>query len=86
MVLTVMAWVVLGLVAGFVAGTVVNGAGRGPFVNTAVGVGGAVIGGLGFQLIGLPGFDGMNIYSLLVATVGATALLGVSRAISHIFR
>ncbi len=82
----ILAWLVLGLVAGLVAGTVVYGAGRGPLANVGIGIGGALVGGWIFSAFGLPGFDGLNIYSLLVATTGATLLMVVFRAFSRIFR
>ncbi len=86
MAVLILSWLVLGLVAGFVASTVVYGMGRGPVANAGIGICGVVVGGWVFTAFGLPGFDGLDIYSLLVATIGATLLVAAFRSFSHIFR
>jgi uncharacterized membrane protein YeaQ/YmgE (transglycosylase-associated protein family) len=71
------AWIVLGLVAGFIASRVVNRAGAGLVGNVLVGVLGAYAGGYLFSHFGAPGVTGFNLWSVLVASVGAMALLAV---------
>jgi uncharacterized membrane protein YeaQ/YmgE (transglycosylase-associated protein family) len=69
------AWLVLGLVAGFIASKIVNKKGQGLFPNIIIGVVGAEIGGWLFRMFGMSGVTGLNIYSLVVAVFGAVVLL-----------
>lgn len=69
------AWVALGLIAGFIASTLVDHRGRGVVVNLVLGITGAVAGGWLFTSLGTAGATEFNVYSLLVATIGATAVL-----------
>jgi uncharacterized membrane protein YeaQ/YmgE (transglycosylase-associated protein family) len=73
-------WILIGLLAGALAGRVVRGRGFGCFVDIIVGVAGAFIGGI---LIGafVPGVAGFW-ESLVVAFIGAVVLLGVLRLLS----
>ena len=75
------AWVVLGLLAGFIASKIVNKSGEGFFMDTVLGVVGAVVGGYLFQMFGMAGVSGVNIYSILVAVVGAVVVLVIYHAI-----
>jgi len=75
------AWIVLGLIAGFVGSKVVNKSGEGFFLDIILGVVGAVVGGWLFGLFGMAGVSGLNIYSLVVAVIGAIVFLLVYRAI-----
>jgi uncharacterized membrane protein YeaQ/YmgE (transglycosylase-associated protein family) len=70
-----LAWVVLGLVAGFIASKIVNKRGEGLFVDIIRGIVGAVVGGWLFGLLGAGGVTGANLYSLLVAVIGAIVVL-----------
>jgi uncharacterized membrane protein YeaQ/YmgE (transglycosylase-associated protein family) len=74
-------WIVLGLVAGFIASKVVNKQGEGMLLDTLLGVVGAVVGGWIFGLFGASGASGLNLYSLLVAVVGAIVVLFTYHAI-----
>jgi uncharacterized membrane protein YeaQ/YmgE (transglycosylase-associated protein family) len=74
-------WIVLGLVAGFIASKVVNKQGEGMLLDTVLGVVGAVVGGWIFGLFGARGASGLNLYSLLVAVVGAIVVLFTYHAI-----
>ena len=69
------AWIVLGLIAGFIASKIVNKAGDGMFLDIVLGVVGAVVGGWLFNAFGMPGVTGFNIYSILVAVLGAVVFL-----------
>ena len=74
-------WIVLGLVAGFIASKVVNKQGAGLLLDIVLGIVGAVVGGWLFVLLGTSGVSGVNLYSLLVAVVGAIVVLFVYHAI-----
>ena len=73
--MSVLAWIVLGLIAGFVASKIVNHTGEGVILDLVLGIVGAVVGGWLFHTFGMPGVTGLNIYSLIVAVVGAAVLL-----------
>jgi len=75
------AWIILGLVAGFVASKVVNKSGEGVLLDIVLGVVGAVVGGFVFQTFGMAGVTGLNVYSILVAAVGAIVFLVIYHAI-----
>jgi uncharacterized membrane protein YeaQ/YmgE (transglycosylase-associated protein family) len=76
----IIAWILLGLVAGFIASKIVSGSGAGTVVDIVLGVVGAVVGGLIFHLAGASGVTGLNIWSLVVAVLGAVIVLGVYHA------
>jgi len=71
----IIAWLVLGLVAGFIASKVVNKTGEGLIMDIVLGIVGAVVGGWLFTRLGYAGVTGFNIYSMLVAVVGAIIVL-----------
>jgi uncharacterized membrane protein YeaQ/YmgE (transglycosylase-associated protein family) len=75
------AWIVLGLVAGFIGSKLVNHTGEGLIRDVLLGVVGAFIGGYLFSLFGASGVTGLNLYSLLVAVIGAVVFLVVYHAI-----
>jgi uncharacterized membrane protein YeaQ/YmgE (transglycosylase-associated protein family) len=76
-----MVWIVLGLVAGFIASKLVNRTGEGFFLDIVLGIVGAVAGGWLFGLFGMHGVTGLNIYSLVVAVAGAVILLVLYHAV-----
>jgi len=79
--MSIVAWVVLGLIAGFIGSKLVNKTGEGFILDIALGIVGAVVGGWLFSMLGMSGVTGLNIYSLIVAVVGAVVFLLVYRAI-----
>ena len=79
--MSIIAWIVLGLVSGFIASKVVNKTGEGMVLDIVLGVVGAVVGGFLFHIVGATGVDGFNIWSLFVAIIGAIAVLVVKHAI-----
>jgi uncharacterized membrane protein YeaQ/YmgE (transglycosylase-associated protein family) len=81
--MSVIAWIVLGLIAGFIASKIVNRHGEGVFLDIVLGVVGAVIGGWVFGLVGLGGVTGLNVWSLLVAIAGSILVLLAYHAIRH---
>ncbi len=84
MVWTIITWIVLGALAGWIASLItgmnsrING-----FTNVVVGIIGAVIGGLILQLFGVSIQSGFNMPSLLTAILGAIILLSLARAFRH---
>ena len=75
--MSILAWIVLGLVAGFVASKIVNRTGSGIVMDLVLGVVGAFVGGFLFTRFGAAGVTGLNLYSILVATIGAVVVLFV---------
>ncbi|HZV59001.1 MAG TPA: GlsB/YeaQ/YmgE family stress response membrane protein [Candidatus Eremiobacteraceae bacterium] len=76
-----LAWIVLGLIAGFIGSKIVNKTGEGVLLDIVLGIVGAVVGGWLFNTFGASGVTGLNLYSILVAVVGAVVLLVVYHAI-----
>ena len=77
----IICWMVLGLVAGFIASKIVSGRGEGILLDIVLGIVGALIGGWLFNALGAVGVTGFNIWSLFVAIVGAVVLLVIWHAI-----
>ena len=80
--MSILAWIVLGLIAGFIASKIVNRTGSGLVMDLLLGVVGAFVGGYLFTRFGAAGVTGLNLYSILVATVGAAIVLVVYHAIA----
>jgi uncharacterized membrane protein YeaQ/YmgE (transglycosylase-associated protein family) len=76
-----LAWIVLGLMAGFIASKLVNKRGEGILMDILLGVVGAFAGGWLFHIFGAPGVRGLNIYSLFVAVTGSVILLVLYHAL-----
>ncbi|MGO9717720.1 MAG: GlsB/YeaQ/YmgE family stress response membrane protein [Steroidobacteraceae bacterium] len=76
-------WIVFGLIAGFIASRLVNKSGDGMLLDILLGIVGAVIGGWLFNAFGMPGVTGFNVYSVVVAVIGATVLLIVYHALTR---
>ena len=66
-----LAWMVLGLVAGFIGSKLVNRRGEGILLDILLGIVGALVGGWLFHLFGAAGVSGLNLYSLMVAVIGS---------------
>ena len=79
--MSILAWIVLGLIAGFIGSKLVNKRGEGLFLDIVLGIIGAVVGGWVFSFFGAGGVSGVNLYSLLVAVVGAVLVLVIFHAI-----
>lgn len=80
----VLSWIVVGLIAGWLAGQVMRGGGFGLVGDIVIGIIGGVIGGyLAGTLFGVPdAVNGFNLTSILVAAVGAMLLIAISRIFS----
>jgi uncharacterized membrane protein YeaQ/YmgE (transglycosylase-associated protein family) len=82
--MSILGWIVLGLIAGFIASKIVNREGEGVVLDIVLGIVGAVIGGWLMATFGEAGITGFNVYSMLVAVIGAVVLLIVVHAIRRI--
>jgi uncharacterized membrane protein YeaQ/YmgE (transglycosylase-associated protein family) len=80
--MSIVAWIILGLIAGFIASKLVNHRGEGVILDVVLGVVGAVVGGFLFTLVGATGIDGFNIWSMFVAVIGAVVVLGVKHLLT----
>jgi uncharacterized membrane protein YeaQ/YmgE (transglycosylase-associated protein family) len=80
--MSVISWLILGLIAGFIGSKLVNREGQGFFLNIALGVIGAIVGGVIFSAFGAEGVTGLNIYSMIVAIIGSVVVLVAYHAIS----
>ena len=79
--MSILAWILLGLLAGFIGSKIVNKTGEGFLVDIGLGIVGAVVGGWLFQFFGAAGVTGLNLYSLFVAVIGAVVFLVVYHAL-----
>jgi uncharacterized membrane protein YeaQ/YmgE (transglycosylase-associated protein family) len=79
--MSILGWLVLGLIAGFIASKVVNHSGSGVLMDIVLGIVGALVGGWLFATFGGTPITGFNIYSMFVAVVGAIVILVVYHAL-----
>ena len=79
--MSILAWIVLGLIAGWLAGMVMRGGGYGILGDIVLGILGALIGGfLTGLLLGRDMVNGFNLESIIVSVLGAIILIAISRA------
>lgn len=76
-----LAWIILGLIAGFIGSKIVNKRGEGILLDIILGIVGAIVGGWLFSVFGAHGVTGLNLYSLLVAVIGAIVVLWIYHAL-----
>jgi uncharacterized membrane protein YeaQ/YmgE (transglycosylase-associated protein family) len=82
--MSILLWILFGALAGWIASLVMNtDAQQGVVLNIVVGIVGAMIGGFLFRSLGVAGVSGFNIYSLIVAVVGAVVLLGIVKTVTR---
>jgi uncharacterized membrane protein YeaQ/YmgE (transglycosylase-associated protein family) len=79
--MSIIGWIVLGLIASFIVSKIVNKQGEGFFLDTVLGIVGALVGGWLFEFFGKIGVTGFNLYSIFVAVVGGAVVLVVYHAI-----
>ena len=82
--MTFLAWLVLGLIAGFIGSKIVNNTGQGLVTDIILGVVGSVVGGWLFNQFGASGVTGLNLYSILVSAVGAILVLGIYHTLRRV--
>jgi uncharacterized membrane protein YeaQ/YmgE (transglycosylase-associated protein family) len=80
--MSILAWIILGLIAGFIASKIFVGSGQGVLMDIVLGIVGAVVGGYLFSALGATGITGFNLWSMFVAVIGAIVLLWVYHAVS----
>jgi uncharacterized membrane protein YeaQ/YmgE (transglycosylase-associated protein family) len=73
--MSILAWIILGLIAGFIGSKIVNKSGEGIILDILLGVVGAFLGGFIFSFFGAQGVTGLNLWSLFVAVIGAVVFL-----------
>ncbi len=80
--MSIIGWIIFGLIAGFIASKIVNRAGEGLLLDIVLGIVGAIVGGYIFAFFGNVGVTGFNLYSMFVAVVGAVVVLVIYHAIA----
>ncbi len=80
--MSIIGWLILGLIAGFIASRIYAGTGQGAALDIVLGVVGAFVGGFLFNLFGAAGVNGFNLYSMTVAIVGAVVVLVIYHAVA----
>jgi uncharacterized membrane protein YeaQ/YmgE (transglycosylase-associated protein family) len=79
--MSIIGWILLGLIAGFIASKIVNKSGEGFFLDIVLGIVGAIVGGFIFSAFGASGVTGFNLYSMIVAIIGAIIVLVIYHAV-----
>lgn len=79
--MSILAWLLLGVIAGFLASKIVGGSGSSIVVDLVLGVIGAMVGGFVMNYFSEAGVTGFNVYSILVATLGAVIVLVIYHAL-----
>ena len=80
--MSIIAWIILGLIAGFIASQIVNRSGQGMLLDIVLGIVGAFVGGFLFNQFGAAPVTGLNLYSMVVAVVGAVVVLIIYHALA----
>lgn len=79
--MSIIGWLILGLISGFIASKIVNQTGAGFFLDIVLGIVGAFVGGFIFTKLGASGVTGFNLYSMIVAIIGAVVVLVIYHAV-----
>ncbi len=79
--MSIVAWIILGLIAGFIAHRLFNTTGEGIILDIVLGVVGAMVGGFIFNMVGSIGVTGFNLWSMFVALFGAVVILGIKHMV-----
>jgi uncharacterized membrane protein YeaQ/YmgE (transglycosylase-associated protein family) len=78
----IISWIILGLIAGFIGSKIVDKQGQGFWLDIALGIIGALVGGFLFSLFGATGVTGLNIWSMIVAIIGSAVVLLIYNAVT----
>jgi len=78
----ILSWIILGLIAGFIGSKIVDKQGQGFWLNIALGIIGALVGGFLFSFFGASGVTGLDIWSMIVAIVGSVVVLLIYNAVT----
>ncbi len=76
-------WIILGLIAGFIASKLVNKSGSGILLDIAIGIVGAIVGGEIGSKLGIGGINGLTVWSVLLAVLGAVVVLVIYNAVTR---
>jgi len=79
--MSIIGWIILGLIAGFIGSKIVNREGQGFWLDIALGIIGALVGGYLFAFFGATGVTGLNIWSMIVAVLGSVVVLVIYNAL-----
>jgi len=79
--MSILGWIVLGIIAGWIGSNIVDNGGKGPLLDMVLGIVGALVGGSIFNALGALPVTGFNLYSLFVAVIGSVIVLVVYHAI-----
>ncbi len=80
--MNILLWIILGLLAGWIASIFMKtDAEQGPVKDIILGIVGALVGGFLMNLLGAPGVTGFNLYSIIVAVIGACILIWIGRRV-----
>jgi uncharacterized membrane protein YeaQ/YmgE (transglycosylase-associated protein family) len=79
--MSILGWIVLGIIAGYIASHIVDNGGKGPLLDMVLGIVGALVGGFIFSALGAAPVTGFNLYSLFIAVIGAVVILVIYHAI-----
>ena len=80
--MSILTWIILGLIAGFIGSKIVDKQGQGFWLNMALGIVGALVGGFLFSFFGSSGVTGLNIWSMIVAIVGSIVVPLIYNAVT----
>jgi len=80
--MSILSWIILGLIAGFIGSKIVNKSGQGFMLDVALGIVGAIVGGFLFSAFGATGITGLNLYSMIVAVIGSIVVLVIYHAVA----
>ncbi len=80
--MSILGWIVLGLIAGFIGSKIVNKQGEGFILDVILGIVGAIVGGFLFAQFGGAGVTGFNLYSMFVAVIGSIVVLFLYHALA----
>ena len=78
----IFSWIILGLIAGFIGSKIVDQQGQGLWLNIALGIVGALVGGFLFSFFGSSGVTGLDLWSMIVAIVGSVVALLIYNAVT----
>ena len=80
--MSVIGWIILGLISGFIASKIVDKSGQGFFMDIVLGIVEAIVGGVIFSALGIGGITGFNLWSMVVAVIGAIVVLVIYHWVS----
>jgi uncharacterized membrane protein YeaQ/YmgE (transglycosylase-associated protein family) len=80
--MSLLGWIVLGLIAGWIGSLIVDSGGKGPMLDIVLGIVGALVGGFIFDALGGAPISGFNLYSLVVAVIGSVVVLVLYHAVA----